>query len=75
MYATEKSLSELDGIVDNLFIDLVFYSALSKMSTEMLLAGGWRAGAYSVNAVSYTHLSEKNGTSLTWVCLWAFQMF
>lgn len=49
MYATEKSLSELDGIVDNLFIDLVFYSALSKMSTEMLLAGGWRAGAYSVN--------------------------
>lgn len=48
-YATAKALTDLDTVADQLFEDLVFYTAMQSIGNKKLLSGGWRAGNYSVD--------------------------
>ena len=49
IYATSRTLDELDQIGDNRFVDLAFYTALMAVGTSKLTGGGWRAGQLSVS--------------------------
>lgn len=47
LYATQKTLDELDQINDFRLVDLVYYNALLAVGTKKLTGGGFRAGQYS----------------------------
>jgi len=48
-YATAKSLADLDTVADQLFEDLVFYTAMQSVANKRILTGGWKAGNYTVD--------------------------
>ena len=49
LYATSRTLEELDQIGDRRFVDLVYYSAMLAVATKKLTGGGWKAGQFQVN--------------------------
>ena len=49
VYATARSLEELDEIADRRFMDLCYYNALLAVATVKLTGGGWAAGQFRVN--------------------------
>ena len=49
VYATSRTLSELDEIADRRFLDLVYYTCLAVVGDKKITSGGWKAGAYTVD--------------------------
>ncbi|MBW2671790.1 MAG: hypothetical protein JRD89_00060 [Deltaproteobacteria bacterium] len=50
LYATAKTLSDLDEVKDIWFEELVYAMALERKALNMTSQAGWRAGAYQVSA-------------------------
>jgi len=64
-YATAKALTDLDTVADQLFEDLVFYTAMQSVANKRILTGGWKAGNYTVDGkaalVMATHAQDELG--------------
>lgn len=49
VYATARSLGELDDVKDNRFKDLCYYNAMLAVGTTKLTGGGWSGGQFKVS--------------------------